>query len=304
MPSSINNCPLCKLDCKGKITPKQTFYVDCRRCGFYEITFSAKECDYGNAEKDIFLFSGYLRNNSSKGSPITVNAEMLEHLSEIILPFKRLSVTEKINKIITYLGNRTNIGEKITLDANCDFTLFYCKNKSEFERLISYATTQDYLEYFAIAKPGDIEPSLTYKGWQKYEENQNTNITSKNAFIAMNFDPEFDEIFYKAILTACGESDFTAIRVDKSEHNEKICDKIIADIKSSRFLIAEFTGQKHGVYFEAGFAYGLGIPVIWCCRESDVKQLHFDTRQYNHIIWKDIEELKEKLINRIKATVL
>ncbi|MBZ0167218.1 MAG: nucleoside 2-deoxyribosyltransferase, partial [Candidatus Omnitrophica bacterium] len=59
-----------------------------------------------------------------------------------------------------------------------------------------------------------------------------------------------------------------------------------------------------GVYFEAGFAYGLGIPVIWCCREDNIKKLHFDTRQYNHLLWSNAKELKNKLISRIKATIL
>jgi len=34
-----------------------------------------------------------------------------------------------------------------------------------------------------------------------------------------------------------------------------------------------------------------------------VKKLHFDTRQYNHISWETPEELKEKLIARIEATI-
>lgn len=69
-------------------------------------------------------------------------------------------------------------------------------------------------------------------------------------------------------------------------------------------LIADFTKQRGGVYFEAGFAMGLGIPVIWSCRSDDINNLHFDTRQYNHIVWNDYSDLRTKLVNRIKATVL
>ena len=39
-------------------------------------------------------------------------------------------------------------------------------------------------------------------------------------------------------------------------------------IRKSKFLIADFTGQRGGVYYEAGFAYGLGLPVIWTCRKD------------------------------------
>jgi hypothetical protein len=48
---------------------------------------------------------------------------------------------------------------------------------------------------------------------------------------------------------------------------------------------------------------GLGMPVIWTCREDDVDNLHFDTRQYNHIVWAEPADLKEKLALRIEATL-
>jgi len=63
------------------------------------------------------------------------------------------------------------------------------------------------------------------------------------------------------------------------------------------------TGQRGGVYFEAGFALGLGKPVIWTCRSDDMEKLHFDTRQYNHVTWNTPIELKDKLVNRILATL-
>ena len=63
------------------------------------------------------------------------------------------------------------------------------------------------------------------------------------------------------------------------------------------------TGQRQGVYFEAGYALGMGIPVIWTCRSDEIDKCHFDTRQYNHIVWETAGDLKEKLTNRILATI-
>ena len=87
------------------------------------------------------------------------------------------------------------------------------------------------------------------------------------------------------------------------EHNNDITDEIIAEIRKSRFLVADFTRQRGGVYFEAGFAKGLEIPVIFTCKEDEIDQVHFDTRQYNHILWKDPEDLYLKLKMRILATL-
>ncbi len=92
-------------------------------------------------------------------------------------------------------------------------------------------------------------------------------------------------------------------RVDKKEHNDKVDDLIIASIKESRFVVADFTGHRGGVYFEAGFAMGLGLPVIWSCRQDEVEKLHFDIRQYNCVTWTTAAELQEKLYNRIRATI-
>lgn len=90
---------------------------------------------------------------------------------------------------------------------------------------------------------------------------------------------------------------------DRLEHNEKIDDTIVAEIKRSGLMVADFTGHRGGVYFEAGLARGLGIPVIWTCHADDLEDLHFDTRQFNHIEWKTPKDLREKLELRILATV-
>lgn len=53
-----------------------------------------------------------------------------------------------------------------------------------------------------------------------------------------------------------------------------------------------------------GFAQGLNKDVIWTCRSDEEKKVHFDTRQYCHIFWDDVKDLKKKLVARIKATIL
>ena len=57
-------------------------------------------------------------------------------------------------------------------------------------------------------------------------------------------------------------------------------------------LSSDFTGNRGGVYYEAGFAHGLGLPVIFMCRDGD--ELHFDVRQYNCIFWKPDQLLKAR----------
>ena len=57
------------------------------------------------------------------------------------------------------------------------------------------------------------------------------------------------------------------------------------------------------MYYEAGFAHGLDLPVIFTCRDDAVETLHFDTEHYNHIVWTTSMDLREGLRNRILAVI-
>lgn len=113
----------------------------------------------------------------------------------------------------------------------------------------------------------------------------------------------YDQGFHRAIFN----SGYDPLRIDKKQHVNKIDDEIVGEIRRSRFLVADFTCEpgrvRGGVYFEAGFAMGLSIPVIWTCRADSFDDLHFDTRQYNHISWKEPADLYDQLKARIGAVI-
>lgn len=113
-----------------------------------------------------------------------------------------------------------------------------------------------------------------------------------------------DEPYKSGIKKVIEEMRLNPIWMNELEHNDMIDDRIIAEIRKSKFVICDFTEHRHNVYFEAGFALGLGLPVIWCCREDQINNAKFDTRQYKHILWKTKEELYQKLKDRIEATIL
>jgi nucleoside 2-deoxyribosyltransferase len=123
----------------------------------------------------------------------------------------------------------------------------------------------------------------------------------------MWFDASMNHVYANGIAPSLMDAGYKPIRIDRKDHNNKIDDEIIAEIRRSRFLVADFTqgetGARGGVYYEAGFAHGLNIPVIFTCREDVIANVHFDTRQYNHITWKSPEELRVRLAQRIAATI-
>jgi len=146
----------------------------------------------------------------------------------------------------------------------------------------------------------------TSKLWEIAENLQQEEVDNKRAFVAMWFDKSMDGYYKNGIKQAIEDAGYVPVRIDIQEFNEKICDEIIAEIRRSKFLVAEFSGLRSGVFFEAGFAKGLGREVIFTVREDDVEQLklHFDTRQYNHIVHDSPEDLYKKLYNRICATIV
>ena len=123
----------------------------------------------------------------------------------------------------------------------------------------------------------------------------------------MWFDDSMNDVLKNGIEPAIEDAGYKPVRIDRKEHINKIEDEIIAELRRSRFVVADFThgddGARGGVYYEAGFAHGLDLPVIFTCREDAVDTLHFDTEHYNHIVWITPEELREKLKNRILAVI-
>ncbi len=117
----------------------------------------------------------------------------------------------------------------------------------------------------------------------------------------MWFDKSMQSAFGDGIRPAIEDAGYTPLRIDQKEHANKIDDEIIAEIRKSKFLVADLTGNRGGVYYEAGFAYGLGLTVIYCCREDALKDVHFDIRQFNTIVWREPSELRTALKTRIEA---
>ena len=93
---------------------------------------------------------------------------------------------------------------------------------------------------------------------------QHSNLDIAQAFVAMWFDDSMDEVYEKGILPAIEKCGFKAKKIALDLAVDKIDDAIIAEIRRSRFLVADFThgvkGARGGVYYEAGFAHGIGIP--------------------------------------------
>lgn len=121
----------------------------------------------------------------------------------------------------------------------------------------------------------------------------------KKVFVAMSFDDSMLKA-RKSIISAIEDCGYTSMLIDIKEHNNQIVPEIYKEINSSEFVVADLTGQRGGVYYEAGYAVAKNKELILSCKKGE--NPHFDVAQINTIFWENEQDLKERLIKRIEAT--
>ena len=169
----------------------------------------------------------------------------------------------------------------------------------------NYLEEQGWTESYELR--GRSNSRLTVAGYTRLDDLETTHTPSSRAFVAMWFHASMNEAWRDGIASAVRDTGYDPVRIDQKEHVNRIDDEIVAEIRRARFVVADFThgdkGARGGVYYEAGFAHGLGIPVIFSCRRDKLNDVHFDTRQYNHIVWEAPEDLRNQLAKRIAAVL-
>ena len=213
--------------------------------------------------------------------------------------------------MLEYLYKRTSYdGQVLDLDLQSElfdtevWRKYYLLNSDEFEFYIKNLKNQGLISY-KDAKYVLVQLYITLDGLTKIIAQQESE-NSRECFVAMSFDDTLKSIYTNAIQPAIIETGFLPIIISNVnvESDKTINDAIIAGIKKAQFVIADFTMHKAGVYFEAGYALGRGLKVIYTCKKEDIDKAHFDTRNFQHIVWETPEELKYKLIDKIKAFIL
>jgi hypothetical protein len=313
------NCLLCGSNrVKGLDADASAQMKRCDRCGTYivdQIAAISLNSVSSGVKGDLYLLSGLTRQATENGQePIRISRELVgderTFRSQIAsLGSMPSSVEAKGDALLRYIARHSDYpGATVEFHADLDYPVAFCKNEEECSFYIEHLKHLALITYIPTLT-GDgtvsvLDVQITPDGWKRMDSLKLSNIDSTQAFVAMSFAKEFDAVFADGIQPVQQATGFTMLRMDGKHFNGKICDQIILEIRRSRFLIAEVSGQNAGVYYEAGFAMGLGLPVIWCCKANEVTKCHFDTRQFNHILWDNHTHLKLQLTDRILATIV
>src|SRR5262245_37412315 len=135
-----------------------------------------------------------------------------------------------------------------------------------------------------------------------FEQLRRGTPSSRRAFMAMQYgDPIPDQLVNDHFPPAVAQTGFELRRADDSHAAGLIDDRLRVEIRSARFLIAALTHGNHGAYWEAGYAGGLGNPVIYTCQRAKFEEMsHFDTNHHLTVLW---DENVALAMERLKATI-
>jgi hypothetical protein len=160
----------------------------------------------------------------------------------------------------------------------------------------------------SVSRYDDVYAQLPMEGWRRYEAIKHAEVASRTAFMAMKFgDEELTQAVENHFKPAVDRAGFELRLLSDGQPAGLIDDQLRVRLRTSRFTIADVTHANNGAYWEAGFAEGLGRPVIYTCRQEEWRErkVHFDTNHLLTIIWDpaNLNKAAADLTATIRATL-
>jgi len=302
-------CPICRFpeqDVTRKPGAGEKFIFKCARCGKFKISYSARLA--ANKKNPGPKICGWIRNLQELGMDVPeIETRTLAEIEQSIPDY---NPSDKQYLFLRNLSRRSRFpGDSVSIRPALDYPLAWASASEEILFYIRFLVERDLLVW-----TGERENSLTRgddsvsvavspHGWAYLDEYEQRAIELSQAYVAMPFSPSMKTAWEKAVKPAINEAGYKACCVDIENQTDRINAKMIAEIRNSLFVVAETTENRQIVYFEAGYATGRNLPVIWCVRRDNLKNVKFDTRQYNHVVWETPQELKGKLYDAVCAVV-
>ncbi|MEW6613988.1 MAG: hypothetical protein AB1401_00730 [Thermodesulfobacteriota bacterium] len=305
---SDQKCPICSsivTEYKGRGYDDFHDY-NCPVCGPFTITRKAlyNLRSENLTEKKSAVLSYAIRRMQKQNSRPQIDSKILDKILENnYLP----SPAEQADNLVLWIGDNIETpGLEIDVNPDLHKAIIGAINNHNFHFIVSSLIEQGLL----ISKSDMVKRhvTLSFKGWQRYELIKKGALDSRKAFMAMPFENDLiDKVYRDYFKKAVEQTGFNLFRIDEKPKAGSIDDRLRIEIRTARFLIAELTDRNHGAYWEAGFAEGLGKPVIYTCESSYFKNegTHFDTNHLHTVLWEPdkLDEAAERLKITIRASL-
>lgn len=307
-------CPVCSSELVKTETRGDRYFFECPRCGPFSLSGTAKAMLPTELERirhGSSILSHALYKMTRREQWIMLkHTDIQRILSQTTVPQPQ----QQLENLILWFGHESyNYGLPIPV-RNPLISAVGATDSPSLGYIIEHAIRQGLLDGQIGTSVGawpNFNPLLlTFQGWELYEELQRGHSTSRIAFMAMQFgDTVLDAVYASCFKPAVGDTGFTLKKLDEGQPAGLIDDRLRVEIRQARFLIADLTHQNRGAYWEAGFAEGLGKPVIYTCRkdvfEDKAKGPHFDTNHHLTVVWESdkLDDASIRLRNTIRATL-
>jgi hypothetical protein len=316
-----NQCYICKkqanIQQKGRQFDNDLYSVDCQICGNYLISREASLSLSTDIPNDnIYILSAVTRLASERGLPLRILTNNLKELVDTApVPDGPL---EMVDQILLYVSQKIKRYNELVEFKQNDYPICFARSGDEFIFLCNKACDLGYIKHI------NNQYRIELKGWQRVTELNKLKPDSRHVFVAMWFDGKTIKL-REAIKSGIKASGYIPIIADESDYTGNIMDFVLGSIKQSKFVVADFTcepekphdeenennlikgGVRGGVYYEAGFAKGLGLGVIHLCKDDteSKKRLHFDVEQEYTIFWtdKEVENITVRKIEERESNI-
>ena len=295
---ATDNCEICGSKVEAP-TDWAVIHRNCPRCGHYHFS-SLVPRRWPDDERGRVLLSGWVREQNDVGILPTIDAEVSNRVQAMRMPGYR----ERAAKLLRFIATKKKRPDALfsSHELFTDLEMLgrtYSWTPEDANVLVKILHGDGY-----VVEGAAIETFfLTARGILAFEDQSASGMQFAQGFVAMSFSSSMADAWTNGFDPAIRSAGFQPMRIDLKEYVGGISDEIIAEIRRSRFVIADYTEQKNGVYFEAGFGLGLGLTIIPTCRADEIDKLHFDIRHLNTLTWADPNDLASRLGSRIIAVV-
>jgi hypothetical protein len=299
-------CPICTAIADFQELAAQNHFV-CERCGRFVQDLGSGGIGWLNVEtpEHRVRLSGWIRRHNLTGGNPLIRPELSRQIKSMRLPGYR----ERANCALKMIAERfpsletpTTIGvlaNDLSLQG-----ISYSGDADEMMRLLRLLMAEENLRGSGTGSSIRVlGATLTINGMLAAEALGASMSDSPQGFVAMWFDASLNDAWMNGFKKGIEGAGFVAMRIDSKEYVGGISDEVMAEIRKSRFVVVDYTGQRKNVYFEAGFALGLGLMVIPTCRADEASNLEFDIRHMNTLDWHTPEDLASRLNTRIRALI-
>lgn len=288
------SCPVCGSEqCEEQNDPggRDVTTFSCPLCGRFTFTQTLVE-DLGDSiKRDLdpsTLVSHALRKMQQGGETPELSTHTINELVQGTLPKPK----EQADLFIRWLAkNIEGPGETVWVEPATHRTIVGAKTDEGFALILHHLFETDFVTGTlteTIGARGRGYVTLSFAGWDYYDNLQHGENTYRKAFMAMKFGEDnlntiLDNIFKPAIQ----QTGFELQILSDAPKAGLIDDRLRVEIQASDFIIADLTHDNLGAYWEAGYAEGLGKPVIYTCEKTKFEEdkTHFDTNHHLTIVW-------------------